>query len=120
QRRYAVVRAEPALREREIVTEFRYQRLFVDYLRRALPDVPDLELVQFAAVVTATHNYVLRRMVREEPPVRAEVLRDALGELRDRFAAVPADHAGEIVVAVFPRGTPARRIAEQIERRTAE
>ena len=36
-RRYAVIRAVPALREREIVTESRYERLFVSYLRRAAP-----------------------------------------------------------------------------------
>src|SRR6478735_12843505 len=32
-RRYAVVRQVPALREREIVTVFRYERLFDEYLR---------------------------------------------------------------------------------------
>src|SRR5690606_20267381 len=36
-RRYEVVRQVPALREREIVTVFRYERLFDDYLRTALP-----------------------------------------------------------------------------------
>lgn len=71
-RRYRVVRQVPALRDREIVTVFRYERLFTDYLRRRLPQAPDLTLIQFTAAVTATHNYLLRRMVRARarPPRR--------------------------------------------------
>lgn len=118
-RRYVVVRAVPALRDREIVTEFRYQRLFVDYLRTALPDEPDLDLVQFAAVVTATHNYLLRRMVRDTTRATATDLRDALAVLRRGFAAGESDGGDEIVVAVFPRGTSARRIAETVRERLA-
>src|SRR5690606_30163731 len=38
ERRYHVVRRVPALRDREIVTVFRYERLFTDYLRERLPD----------------------------------------------------------------------------------
>ncbi|MCX5684786.1 MAG: Mur ligase domain-containing protein, partial [Planctomycetota bacterium] len=60
--RYQVVHRIPALRDREIVTVFRYDRLFVEYLQRALPDHPHLEILQFSASVTATHNYFLRRM----------------------------------------------------------
>lgn len=117
--RYDVVRAVPVLREREIVMEFRYQRLFVDYLRTALPDEPDLDLVQFAAVVTATHNYLLRRMVRDTERATANDLRDALAALRRGFAAAP-DGDRDIVVAVFPRGTSARRIAETVRQQLAD
>jgi AcrR family transcriptional regulator len=118
--RYAVVRAVPALREREIVMEFRYQRLFVDYLRTALPEEPDLDLVQFAAVVTATHNYLLRRMVRDTEPASAADLRDALAALRRSFATAEGDADHEIVVAVFPRGTSARRIAETVRQQLSD
>ena len=112
-RRYAVIRAVPALREREIVTESRYERLFVSYLRRATPIERDLEAVQFAALVTATHNYLLRRAVREGAVTSAD-LRDALTGVRELFAGRSA--SGEVVVAVFPRGTSARAIAAAVER----
>jgi AcrR family transcriptional regulator len=84
-RRYEVVREIPALRDREIVMAFRYERLFVDYLRTALADAPDLVLAQFAAAITATHNYLLRRMVRGAGDVSADQARAALVGVRNTF-----------------------------------
>jgi len=52
-RRYEIVRRVPALRDREIVTVFRYERLFDEYLRSALPGIDPLDAVGFAALVTA-------------------------------------------------------------------
>jgi len=46
-RRYTVVRDVPALRDREIVTVFRYERLFDEYLRTALPGLDPLDAVSF-------------------------------------------------------------------------
>ncbi|NUS43156.1 MAG: TetR family transcriptional regulator [Mycobacteriaceae bacterium] len=86
-RRYEVLREIPALREREIVMTFRYQRQFVDYLRERLPEAPDLDHVQFAAALIGTHNYLLRRMVRGATGVTPEQARTALADLRRRFAA---------------------------------
>jgi len=74
-RRYAVVRGVPALREREIVTVFRYERLFDDYLREALPGIDPLDTVGFAALVTAVHNHVLRQLLRGTKRVPVSVLR---------------------------------------------
>lgn len=103
--RYQVVHRIPALRDREIVTVFRYERLFVDYLREALPDHSHLAILQFAASTTATHNYMLRRMIRDGVPTTAEDLRTALDDIRANFEH-PASHgAQEVVVAVFPRGS---------------
>ncbi|WP_406236647.1 TetR/AcrR family transcriptional regulator [Nocardia sp. NBC_01009] len=115
ERRYRVVRRVPALREREIVTVFRYERLFTDYLRERLPEVPDLARVQFAATVTATHNYLLRRMVRGESDAGA-------ADLRVELAAIPrgagrATGAEDMVVAVFPRDMPPRQVADLVTRR---
>ena len=62
--RYQIVRQVPALREREIVTVFRYERLFDEYLRAQLPGIDPLDAVGFAALVTAVHNHVLRRLLR--------------------------------------------------------
>ncbi|MCP2277283.1 transcriptional regulator, TetR family [Nocardia amikacinitolerans] len=114
-RRYQVVRRVPALREREIVTVFRYERLFTDYLRERLPDAPDLARVQFTAAVTATHNYLLRRMVRGESDAGA-------ADLRVELAAIPrgcgrAHDAEEMVVAVFPRDMPSRQVADLLTRK---
>ncbi|MFI6216553.1 TetR family transcriptional regulator [Nocardia brasiliensis] len=114
-RRYQVVRRVPALREREIVTVFRYERLFTDYLRERLPEVPDLARVQYTAAVTATHNYLLRRMVRGESDAGA-------ADLRVELAAIPRGDgrraaADELVVAVFPRDTPPRQVADLVARK---
>ncbi|MGU7768512.1 hypothetical protein ACV2XY_25190, partial [Escherichia coli] len=49
-RRYAIVREEPALRDREIVTVFQYERLFDQYLRESLPGLDPLDAVGFAAL----------------------------------------------------------------------
>jgi hypothetical protein len=75
-RRYAVVRQVPALREREIVTVFQYERLFDDYLRGA-PGLDPIDAVAFAAAVTAVHNHVLRRLLRGTEDVPEQVLWDA-------------------------------------------
>lgn len=116
-RRYQVVRQVPALREREIVTVFRYERLFTDYLRAQLRGRSDLALVQFTAAVTATHNYLLRRMVRGESDASPADLRSALLAIpRDR--PVRSEHDSEqVVVAVFPRDMPPRQVADLLARR---
>ncbi|RJO72401.1 TetR family transcriptional regulator [Nocardia panacis] len=114
-RRYQVVRRVPALREREIVTVFRYERLFTDFLRKRLPDTPDLARVQFTASVTATHNYLLRRMVRGESAAGAADLRAELAAIARGGAAARSD--AEMVLAVFPRDMPPGRIADLLSRR---
>lgn len=113
-RRYNVVHEISALRDREIVTVFRYERLFVDYLRTHVTDVPDLSLVQFAAAVTATHNYLLRRMARGGSAA-------GVGELRDALSAIPRGQErrasdDDVVVAVFPKGMSPRHVADAIGR----
>ena len=118
-RRYQVVRQVPALREREIVTVFRYERMFDDYLRRSLPGLDPLDAVGFAALVTAVHNHVLRRLLRGED-VHPDVLRTALAQASARFGVGKAAEASdEVVVAVFPRSMPTaeltRRLREHLD-----
>ncbi|MFE3058662.1 TetR family transcriptional regulator [Nocardia sp. NPDC059239] len=115
-RRYGVVRQVPTLREREIVTVFRYERLFTDYLRGRLHGTADLELVQFTAAVTATHNYLLRRMVRGESAASPADLRAALAAI-PRGGRGPAPASDEMVVAVFPRDLSPRQVADLLARR---
>jgi AcrR family transcriptional regulator len=115
-RRYTVVRQVPALREREIVTVFRYERVFDEYLRGALPGIDPIDAVGFAALVTAVHNHVLRRLLRGERVPRS-ALRHALDDAMRRFGVhpdgdVPADD--DVVVAVFPRRMPAAEVARRL------
>ncbi|HCU78518.1 MAG TPA: TetR family transcriptional regulator, partial [Microbacterium sp.] len=88
-RRYSVVRKVPALREREIVTVFRYERLFDEYLRGALPGLDPIDAVGFAASVAAVHNHVLRQLLRDREPVPVSVLRAALNDLMRKFGVHP-------------------------------
>lgn len=114
-RRYQVVRRVPALREREIVTVFRYERLFTEFLRDRLPEVPDLARVQYTAAVTATHNYLLRRMVRGESGAAVADLRTELDMIpRGRRARSEPE---EMVLAVFPRDMPPRKVADLLTAR---
>ena len=115
-RRYKVVRQVPALREREIVTVFRYERLFDDYLREALPGLDPIDGVAFAAAVTAVHNHVLRRLLRGAD-VPESVLTDAYDALMHRFGVHPDGEAArddDVVVATFPRWMPAAEIARRL------
>ena len=116
-RRYEVVRKEPVLRDREIVTVFRYERLFDDYLRRSLPGMDPLDAVGFAALVTAAHNHVLRRLLRGGR-VPVTVLRRALDDVMRRFDvhpdAVTAPDDDAMVVAVFPRSMPMAEITRRL------
>ncbi|MET0736349.1 MAG: TetR family transcriptional regulator [Microbacterium sp.] len=117
-RRYRVVREVPALRDREIVTVFRYERLFDEYLRSALPGLDPLDAVGFSALVTALHNHVLRRLLRGPKRIPVSVLRKALDDALRRFGVHPdAPDAAEddVVVAVFPRRMPTAEVARRLQ-----
>lgn len=116
-RRYAVVRQVPSLRDREIVTVFRYERLFDDYLRRSVPGLDPVDAVAFAAAVTAVHNHVLRRLLRGAKRVPAAVLESAYDELLRRFGVHPdpePQSGDDIVVATFPRRMPPAEVARRL------
>ena len=115
-RRYRVVRDVPALREREIVTVFRYERLFDEYLRTSVPGIDPLDAVGFSALVTAVHNHVLRRLLRGDR-VRPAVLRSAFDDVLRRYGVHP-DGVGaaedDVVVAVFPRRMPPAEVTRRL------
>ena len=116
-RRYGVVRQVPALREREIVTVFQYERLFDDYLRGALPGIDPVESVAFSAAVTAVHNHVLRRLLRDAKKVPASVLAAAYDDLMHRFGVHPdgeTPQRDDLVIAAFPRRMPAAEVARRL------
>jgi AcrR family transcriptional regulator len=121
QKRYHVVQAVPALRDRETIMVSRYERLFSDYLRQALPGISTLDAIRFAAAVTSTHNYVLREMMLDSPRGSLQNLEHELLAVRRIFGVLPqGDPASvpagdDLVVAVFPRSTPTAELARRIQ-----
>lgn len=118
-RRYGVVRQVPALREREIITVFRYERLFGEYLRRALPGIDPVDAVGFAALVTAVHNHVLRQLLRSPRRVPVATVRRALDDAMRRFGVLDEldDGDDDVVVAVFPKRMPRAEVARRLQER---
>jgi AcrR family transcriptional regulator len=118
--RYAVVNAIPALRNKELVTVFRYERLFNSYLNRTLPGLAALDGIRFASAVVSTNNYFLRALMRgDEGPPAATDLWAELNKVRRLYGVLPnvPGSADDVVVAVFPRSTPGVEIAREIQRR---
>jgi AcrR family transcriptional regulator len=102
-RRYALTSKVPALRDREIASVARYQRLFreviTDYMGEA--DEPmSLRAEIMAAAVVAAHNHVLRRWLRAESPDPVGEIDEAMRQVIGLFpnpAAMPDD--GTAIVA---------------------
>ncbi|MFC5719270.1 TetR family transcriptional regulator [Streptomyces gamaensis] len=111
--RYRLTREVPALREREIASVARYERLFTRYLlghfdetdHHVGADDPLLAEVAASAVVTA-HNHVLRRWLRGggEGDVEAQ-LDHAFAIVRETFGAGVG--AGRAAALSRPGGPPA-------------
>ncbi|MBT2383415.1 TetR family transcriptional regulator [Streptomyces sp. ISL-11] len=103
--RYRLTREVPALREREIASVARYERLFTRYLlghfdetaHHVGDDDPLLAEVAASAVVTA-HNHVLRRWLRG----------GGVGDVETQL-----DHAFSIVRETFGTGIGAGRPAQE-------
>lgn len=119
-----VVRQTSVLRDRETVMVSRYEKIFSAYLRRALPEVTPVIAIQFAAAVTATHNFELRRMIRavdEIVPLDSADLAAELRAVRNRFAPAPEPRActpaSDLLVAVFPASALPEDVARVIENR---
>jgi len=121
-RRYEIVRRVPELRDREIVTVFRYERLFDEYLRQSLPGIDPVDAVGFSALVTAVHNHVLRQLLRGNR-VPVSTLRAALEDVLRRYGVHPegSDAAeDDVVVAVFPRSMPIAEISRRVQAQLSE
>jgi len=123
QLRDRVVRQTPELRDRELVTSNRYERLMVSYLRRRLPEEPPLTAIRFAAAVIATHNYELRRLLRSPEPVDERELTAELDRVRALHGVGPVVDSPaavtDVVVAVFPASTPPDRVAAAVREQLA-
>jgi AcrR family transcriptional regulator len=103
-RRYALTSTVPALRDREIATVARYQRLIREFIAGRLAGVAEpapLRAELMAAAVVAAHNHVLRRWLRGESPDPVRELDDALAVVSGLFTASAgaSGGAGTTVVA---------------------
>jgi AcrR family transcriptional regulator len=91
-RRYKLTSSVPALRDREIATVARYQRLFREFIAGRGADHGEhaqLRAELMAASVVAAHNHVLRRWLRGESPEPMRELDDAMRHVSGLFT-VPA------------------------------
>ncbi|GAA4985112.1 AcrR family transcriptional regulator [Nonomuraea thailandensis] len=119
-RRYQLVRQVPALRDREIASVARYQRLFREFVGKWLGDSPDagLRAELMAASVVAAHNQVLRGWLRAggsyDPSGRLD---HALGYVIATFRHLeqPQDQSEQVVVAAFSRTASPQAVMAAIQ-----
>jgi AcrR family transcriptional regulator len=119
-RRYGLVRRVPALRDREIASVARYQRLFREFVGAWLGDSPDADLRAelMASSVVAAHNQVLRGWLRAggayDP---SEPLDHAFRYVIATFRHLeqPKEPSDQIVVATFSRSTSPQDVMEAIQ-----
>jgi len=131
-RRYALTSSVPALRDREIASVARYQRLFREFIAGWMADTGEASTAEpaplraelMAAAVVAAHNHVLRRWLRGESPDPVREVDEALGLVIDLFAAtaetiggngttIVAFRSGQDIDTVIPA---LRRLAEEQQR----
>jgi AcrR family transcriptional regulator len=125
-RRYALTSRVPALRDREIATVARYQRLFrefiaawlTDDIRRgaresATPSSAALRAELMAAAVVAAHNHILRRWLRGESADPIREVDDALRLVIGLFTA-PAGAPGDVPRGLAPQASGTTIVAFRV------
>ena len=103
-RRYALTSGVPALRDREIASVARYQRLFREFIAAWMADTAEpapLRAELMAAAVVAAHNHVLRRWLRGESLDPVIEVDEALSMVISLFTASAGkiDGTGTTIVA---------------------
>ncbi|GAA4833570.1 TetR family transcriptional regulator [Saccharopolyspora rosea] len=119
-KRFELTRQVPALRDKEIASIDRYQRVFARYLRERYAGEPagDLRAAVAAAAVVAAHNHVLRQWLKSGGTADARaMLREALGLVRSALSAPLCEDSGDenVVVGVLRTGAPAGAVLKQLE-----
>lgn len=121
-KRYALTRTVSSLRDKEVASVDRYQRVFARYLRARFEadggPLPDLRASVAAAAVAAAHNHVLRRWLRSGGR------RDGHTYAKDAFRFVteafppggrrPATESTDTVVAVLRTSAPSSDVLRQL------
>jgi len=101
-RRYALTSTVPTLRDREIASVARYQRLFREFIANWTGDATEpasLRAEVMAAAVVAAHNHVLRRWLRGECPDATGEFDEAMRQVVSMFAAPASTDGGTTIVA---------------------
>jgi AcrR family transcriptional regulator len=115
-RRYALTSTVSVLRDREIASVARYQRLFREFIAARMPEPAALQAELMAAAVASAHNHVLRRWLRGDSidPVREvdEAMRQVISLFAPR-ANGPGSN-GTTVIA-FRTGEPPETILPAIQ-----
>ena len=125
-RRYALTSRVPALRDREIASVARYQRLFREFITgwmthteqsRAGGPAP-LRAELMAGAVVAAHNHVLRRWLRGDAADPVREVDEAMHQVIALFTTPgpPAD----TTVAVFRTGQPVDSLLPALQRLLAD
>jgi AcrR family transcriptional regulator len=120
-RRYVLTSTVPALRDREIVSVARYQRLFREYIAGRMADGEPavsgepaesaesaaLKAELMAAAVASAHNHVLRRWLRGDSADPVRELDAAMGQVIALFMPrAPGLGADGTTVLAFRTGQP--------------
>ena len=116
-RRYALTSTVPALRDREIVSVARYQRVFREFLADQAGDPSEpaqLRAELAAAAVVAAHNHVLRRWLRGESSDPLTEFDLAAGEVAALFSRKTPGHG--TTVAVFRTGEDMETLISALRR----
>ena len=117
-RRYALTSRVPALRDREIASVARYQRLFREFIAGWMADTaePDpLRAELMAASVVAAHNHVLRRWLRGESPDPVGEVDAAMRQVTALFTA-PAPAEGGTAILAFRVGQDLDTLLPELRR----
>ena len=120
-RRYALTSRVPALRDREIASVARYQRLFREFIAGWMADTaePDpLPAELMAASAVAAHNHVLRRWLRGESPDPVREVDDALRLVIGLFTAPAGTADGGTTVVAFRTGQDLNTLIPALRRLT--
>lgn len=137
--RHHLLQDVESLRDRELATSHRYERLFQGFLRGALPENADQHVtaVSLAAATVAVHNAYLRTWLRDPQANNGEQLAAGLNQRigwlctafglspgAGRLASVPrqpeAAASASPVVVVLQEGADPREAAEQTARSVYE
>ncbi|MEU6009418.1 TetR/AcrR family transcriptional regulator [Streptomyces sp. NPDC047453] len=108
-RRYRLTSKVAALRDREIASVARYQRLFREFIADWMGDPTQsasLRAELMAAAVAAAHNHVLRRWLRGESSDPVAEVDEAMSEVLSLFTAPGSspEPGGGTTVVVFRTG----------------
>ncbi|WP_410638464.1 TetR family transcriptional regulator [Amycolatopsis sp. lyj-346] len=120
-KRFALTRAVPSLRDKEVATVDRYQRVLARYLQARFEDqggeAASLRAAVIAAAIAAANNHVLRRWLRsggkgDIKTAAAEAFALVADAFRTRTDAAGGDVA--TVVAVMTTATPLQQVLAEV------